>query len=133
MVWLATHAAAAAAPAPANDLFQAIRKGETDAVRGALAGGASVSAFDDLSDTPLMAAAMNADAEVLERLLTAGAGVNATNKESATALMRAATFEDKARQADRRKPPARRSWHAARGLCGCQADGIPAHGIPSQD
>ena len=44
-----------------------------------------------------MAAALNADAAMLELLIKAGADVNATNQAGATALMRAATFEDKVR------------------------------------
>jgi ankyrin repeat protein/mono/diheme cytochrome c family protein len=44
-----------------------------------------------------MAAALCADAGVLELVLKAGAEVNAVNQEGATALMRAASFEEKAR------------------------------------
>lgn len=88
----------AADPAPSGTaLFEAIRAGDSAAVRDLLKGGADLHARNDISDTPLMAAALNADAAVLELLLKAGADVNAANQAGATALMRAATFEDKAR------------------------------------
>ena len=88
----------AADPAPSsNALFEAIRAGDSAAVRDLLKGGADLNARNDIGDTPLMAAALNADAAVLELLLKAGADINAANQAGATALMRAATFEDKAR------------------------------------
>ncbi|MBI2947447.1 MAG: ankyrin repeat domain-containing protein [Verrucomicrobia bacterium] len=88
----------AANPAPSGTaLFQAIRVGDHPAVRTLLKNGAAVNPRDELGNTPLMAAALNADAAVLELLLKAGADVNATNQAGATPLMRAATFEDKVR------------------------------------
>lgn len=66
-------------------------------MRTLLKSGADVHARGEHGDTPLMEAALSADADVLKVLLKAGADVNATNKAGATALMRAATFEDKAR------------------------------------
>jgi len=62
-----------------------------------LKGGADIHARNSISDTPLMAAALNADAALVEQLLKAGADVNAINQVGATALMRAATSEDKVR------------------------------------
>ena len=62
-----------------------------------LKNGADIHARDEAGNTPLMAAALNADVAVLELLLKAGAAVNATNRAGATTLMRAAAFEDKAR------------------------------------
>lgn len=78
-------------------LFQAIRNGESGAVRKLLKNGADIHAHNEAGDVPLMAAAMNSDLRMVEILLQAGAEVNETNKAGATALMRAATFADKAR------------------------------------
>ncbi|MBI3867455.1 MAG: ankyrin repeat domain-containing protein [Verrucomicrobia bacterium] len=88
----------AAEPATlSSKLFLAIRAGAPGSVRNLLKAGADANARDELGNTPLMAAALNADAGVLELLLKAGADVNSTNQAGATALMRAATFEDKTR------------------------------------
>lgn len=99
--WLAFSpllAAQPAQPAPAGAaLFQAIREGDSAAVRKLLEVGADLQSRNESGDTPLMAAALNADTDVLELLLLAGADVNVTNQAGVTALMRAATFEDKTR------------------------------------
>lgn len=85
-------------PAPeADKLFQAIRGGDRSEIQRLLKDGVSANARDARGNTPLMAAALNADVEVLELLLNAGADVNATNQAGANALLRAATFEDKTR------------------------------------
>lgn len=83
--------------AAAAKLFQAVRAGERATVLSLLKDGADVQARDADGNTPLMSAALNADATLLEVLLKAGADVNATNKAGATALMRAATDERKVR------------------------------------
>lgn len=80
-----------------SDLFHAIRAGDRAAIGLLVKNGSDVNVRDEFGNTPLMAAAMNADAGVLELLLEAGADLNATNKAGASALMCAATFEDKAR------------------------------------
>jgi ankyrin repeat protein len=83
---------------PAIDkLFQAIRGGDSAEIKTLLKAGVPVNARDARGNTPLMAAALNADADVLELLLNSGADVNATNQAGANALMRAATFKDKTR------------------------------------
>jgi ankyrin repeat protein len=96
--WLACISLPGGEPAPSSiALFQAIRGGDSAAVRKLLKGGADLQSRNDAGDTPLMAAALNADAGILELLLKAGAHVNATNQAGVTALMRAATFDDKTR------------------------------------
>jgi ankyrin repeat protein len=96
--WLASSSFLAGEPVPSGAaLFQAIRDGDSPAVRKLLKGGADLQARDESGDTPLMAAALNADVAVLELLLKAGADVNATNQAGATPLLRAATSEDKVR------------------------------------
>ncbi|MES2470445.1 MAG: ankyrin repeat domain-containing protein [Verrucomicrobiota bacterium] len=96
--WRACLQLLAAAPPPsANAIFQAIRAGDLTAVKTLLESGADLRARDESGDTPLMAAALNAEATVLELLLKAGADVNATNQAGATALLRAATLEEKTR------------------------------------
>jgi len=62
-------AAEPAASGPA--LFQAIRDGDSAAVRKLLTGGADLQSRNETGDTPLMAAALNADAGILELLLKA--------------------------------------------------------------
>jgi ankyrin repeat protein/mono/diheme cytochrome c family protein len=96
---LACSSLLASGPAPAGqNLFHAIRAGDRAAVGSLLKSGADVQARDELGNTPLLAAALNADAAVFELLLQAGADLNTTNQAGATPLMRAATFEDKARR-----------------------------------
>ncbi len=97
--WLACSCllAGESASASSNNLFPIIRAGDRASVKALVKYGAAVHARDKLGNTPLMAAAMNADAAILELLLKAGADVNATNQAGVTALMRAATFEDKVR------------------------------------
>ena len=96
--WLACLQLLAAAPPPsANAIFQAIRAGDLTAVKTLLESGADLRARDESGDTPLMAAALNADVGVLELLIEAGADVNVTNQAGATPLLRAATFDEKTR------------------------------------
>ena len=98
--WLACGSLLAGEPSPASAaLFQAIRDGDPTAVQELLKGGAGLhlQSRNESGDTPLMAAALHADAGVLELLLKSGAEVNATNQAGVTALMRAATFEEKTR------------------------------------
>ncbi len=78
-------------------LFEAIRAGDAAAVRELLKGDVDLNARNDIGDTPLMAAALYAGADVLKLVLNAGTDVNATNEAGATALIRAATSEEKAR------------------------------------
>ena len=96
--WLAClQQLASAAPSSPTARFDAIRAGDSTAVKTQLKNGADLRARDESGDTPLMAAALNADVAVLELLLKAGTDVNATNQAGATALLRAATSEDKTR------------------------------------
>ena len=97
--WLACTHLLAAEPGSAstNNLFPIIRAGDRASVKALVKYGANIHARDDLGNTPLMAAALNADVAMVELLLKAGADVNATNQAGVTALMRAATFEDKVR------------------------------------
>ncbi|MBX3744119.1 MAG: ankyrin repeat domain-containing protein [Verrucomicrobiae bacterium] len=97
--WLACSSLLAAGPGTEGAaLFQAIREGDSAAVRKLLKAGVDLRSRNDTGDTPLMIAALYADAAILELLLTAGADVNVTNAAGATPLMRAATFQDKARR-----------------------------------
>ena len=96
--WLTCPHLLAGEPTPAtNNLFQIIRAGDHVSVKTLVKSGVNIHANDDLGNTPLMAAALNADVAMLEILLEAGADVNAANQTGATALMRSATFEDKVR------------------------------------
>jgi ankyrin repeat protein len=81
----------------ADKLFQAIRGGDPAEIKALLKAGVPVNARDARGNTPLTAAALNDDADVLELLLDAGAELNATNGAGANALMRAATFKEKTR------------------------------------
>ncbi|HVV72641.1 MAG TPA: ankyrin repeat domain-containing protein, partial [Verrucomicrobiae bacterium] len=95
--WLACLQLSASASPAEPTLFNLIRAGDLTALRTALKNGADLQARDEQGNTLLMAAALNADAEMLETLIDAGADVNAVSPAGATALLRAATFEDKTR------------------------------------
>jgi ankyrin repeat protein len=102
LCWLVASLMAACVALPsraasATDLLQAIRRGDKPAIRAHLTSGVPVNARDEWGNTALMAAALNADAAVVELLLKAGAEGSATNKAGATALLRAATDEQKVR------------------------------------
>lgn len=84
-------AAGPAASGPA--LFQAIRDGDTAAVRKLLTGGADLRSRNETGDTPLIAAAWQADAEMLKLLIKAGADVNAKNIAGVTPLIYGAVNE----------------------------------------
>jgi ankyrin repeat protein len=76
---------------------QAIRNGDTQAVRETLDNGADVNARDAEGNTPLILASLYAGPECVEMLLKRGADVNAANRAGVTALVRAATSYQKAR------------------------------------
>jgi ankyrin repeat protein len=85
-------------PGPiASDLVQAIRNGDTQAVRKVLDDGADVNARDAEGNTPLILASLYAGPECVEMLLHRHADVNAANRAGVTALVRAATSYHKAR------------------------------------
>ena len=89
-------AASGETPAPPADpeavrLIQAIRDNDRARVDALLAGGARAArARGTAGATPLMAAALYGDADLVRRLLAAGADPNAVNSAGATALMWAA-------------------------------------------
>lgn len=58
-------------------LFRAIEDGDLAKVESLLAGGASLTAVNDMAETPLHAATLKGDVEILRALLKAGAPVNA--------------------------------------------------------
>ncbi len=93
---LVSQLTAAVAPS-SSKLDEAIRSGATAQVRSLVKSRNDANTLDEAGNTPLMSAALNADAAMVEVLLKAGADVNAANKSGATALMRAATFPDKAK------------------------------------
>ena len=71
--WLTCSHLLAAEPASGGgDLFQAIREGDHGEVKVLLKKGADLNARDESGDTPLMAAALNADTAMLKLLLQAG-------------------------------------------------------------
>ena len=80
-----------------GELFQAIRRGDTKAVRQLLRAGAPVNARDDAGATALIHASLYGDARLVRLLLDSGAEVNATNKAGASALMRASGDFEKVR------------------------------------
>jgi ankyrin repeat protein len=70
-----------------NELFQAICRNDTSAVKTLLRRGASVNIKDEDGATPLMRAALYGQPEMLKLLLDKGANPNARNKAGATALL----------------------------------------------
>jgi len=73
-----------------GSLGDAIRRGDTNGLKGALAAGANPNGRDDSGATALMHAAVYASPADLRVLLDAGADVNASNSYGSTALMWAA-------------------------------------------
>src|SRR5437588_3945775 len=73
----------------AQNLFEAIRRGEIANVRTAIAGGANVDSRDADGNTLLMQASVYGTAADVEFLLAHGADAKAVNKAGYTALMRA--------------------------------------------
>ena len=93
-------AGAAQTPAPnaADQLYAAIRAGDTVRLRALVDGGADVNVKDRRGGaTPLMHAAAIGSLEAMQLLLDKGADVNARNAAEATALMWAATDISKIR------------------------------------
>jgi ankyrin repeat protein len=84
---------------PAKDsgppLLQAVRSGDTAAVKAFLAQGVDVNARDGSGTTALMLAVLHADTNMVRLLLDKGADVNTKNKAGATALMWAVGNYDK--------------------------------------
>jgi ankyrin repeat protein len=87
LVSLLVVAGSAAQLAATDRLFQAIRSGDTGAVRRLLDGGASPDARDGDGIPALMAATLRAGADCMKLLLDRGANPDATNSAGATALM----------------------------------------------
>lgn len=81
----------------ADALLQAIRAGNSNAIRAALTQGADVNAPDADGDTPLMLAAMYADAAAMKLLIERGADVKAVSPAGAGALHRATASLEKVR------------------------------------
>jgi ankyrin repeat protein len=79
------------------EYLSTLREGNVRKLRAALDQGASPKARDAAGNTPLILAALYADASCVRLLLDRGAEVNATNAAGATALMRAATDYEKVR------------------------------------
>jgi ankyrin repeat protein len=81
----------------ANNLFAAIRAGKREAVSAMLEDAALAGVVDGRGSTPLMHAALLADAQMVRLLVERGADVNAANSQGLTALMLAAGDADKVR------------------------------------
>jgi glucose/arabinose dehydrogenase len=100
-VWPDAASGEVALPAPDADavrLMAAIRDGDRRGVDAQLQQNRDVGLRRGANGTtPLMAAALYADAAVVQRLLAAGADANAPNGAGATALMWAVPHEDKMR------------------------------------
>lgn len=81
----------------AKALFAAIRSGKTQAVAAMLDDAPLVGVLDTHGSTPLLHAALLADAAMLRLLIERGADVHAANHDGITALMWAAGDADKVR------------------------------------
>jgi len=68
-------------------LFQAIRRGDTELLRGALRAGTPPDVRASDGTTPLMAAALHGSAEMVSALLDAGADPRAASEAGVTALL----------------------------------------------
>jgi ankyrin repeat protein len=80
-------ASATVSGAPVDDLFNAVRAGDSGRIKALLQGGADVNVRDDLGATPLMNAVALPGQDCVRALLDAGADVNAVTTTGATALM----------------------------------------------
>jgi hypothetical protein len=80
---------------PDQALLAAIKKGEIKVVEKLLRAGANPNAITEDGDTPLMLAAIYADAGCMKSLLNKGANPNFQNKAGATALMWAVANAEK--------------------------------------
>jgi ankyrin repeat protein len=76
-------------------LAAAIREGDHATARALLAQGADVKARNEVGDTTLMQAALNADTEMMQLLLQRGASVHARGVYEITPLLRAVHESDK--------------------------------------
>jgi ankyrin repeat protein len=72
------------------DFIKLCKRGSLEEIQAAIKGGANVNAKDSDGWTVLMAAAFNANPEMISLLLESGADVNAKDSDGATALMSAA-------------------------------------------
>ena len=85
------------AQSPNPPLFDAVKKGDIEAVRKHLAAGADVNAKDDQGynlETPLHKAAFWGNTEIIEFLIAKGAEVNVKNKDGKTPLDWAIEYDD---------------------------------------
>jgi hypothetical protein len=78
-------------------LFQAIRRGDTELLRGALRAGTPPDVRASDGTTPLMAAALHGSAEMVSALLDAGADPRAASEAGVTALLWGAWDANKVR------------------------------------
>ena len=78
-------------------LFQAIRRGDTELLRGALRAGTPPDVRASDGTTPLMAAALHGSAEMVSALLDAGADPRAVSEAGVTALLWGAWDANKVR------------------------------------
>src|SRR5262245_2785932 len=78
-------------------LFQAIRRGDTELLRGALRAGTPPDVRAGDGTTPLMAAALHGSAEMVSALLDAGADPRAVSEAGVTALLWGAWDANKVR------------------------------------
>jgi ankyrin repeat protein len=95
-----SHAPSPAVPSPrelSKALFAAIRDGDHAQVQKLLAQGADVNARNDLGETALMEAAINADVPMMRLLIERGADVNAPRPQGDLVLMLAVHDPDKVR------------------------------------
>lgn len=83
--------------ATAADLLNALRNGDSDAVRGLLRAKAALNTTDESGASPLMYAALYADVSTMRLLLDQGANPNHADNSGATALMWAVPDEAKVR------------------------------------
>ena len=102
LVWLGTALPSATAVFAQESkqehiLFQAIRRGDTELLRGALRAGTPPDVRASDGTTPLMAAALHGSAEMVGALLDAGADPRAAGEAGVTALLWGARDANKVR------------------------------------
>jgi len=83
-----------ATKALAADTFDAVARGEADAVDAWLDGGGSANATTEAGLTMLMGASLNGHGNLISRLIEKKADVNAQTGKGGTALMAAACMND---------------------------------------